>query len=736
MNDVTNILPVEAMDFSEESYLNYAMYVIMDRSLPHLADGLKPVQRRIIYAMSELGLNHTAKHKKAARTVGDVLGKYHPHGDSACYEAMVLMAQPFSYRYPLVDGQGNWGSIDDPKSFAAMRYTEAKLTNYSSVLLSELKQNTTDKKQNFDGTLMEPVVLPSQVPNILLNGAIGIAVGMATDIPPHNLKEVIGATVAMIDNPRATTRELMEHIQGPDFPTKAEIITSKEEMISIYDSGNGAVKVRAKYHSEGNHIIITALPFKVSGEKQIEKIAELMNKKKLPMVDDLLDESDHENPVRISIKIKKGTDLSHERIMSHIFTLTDLECNIRVNMNMVGLNGLPMVKSLPEIIGEWILFRRETVTRRLNGRLEKINQRLHLIEGLIIAYLNLDEVIRIIREEDQPKQCLIEAFGLTDVQADYILDTRLRNLAKIEEIQLRREQDDLNKEADNIMAILASDIKMRNLIKKELLEISKQFGDNRMSALVTASQAVAIDETLLAPSEPITIILSEKGQIKAGKGHGLNIDSQSYRTGDAFSMSLKSQMNQQVVLFDSHGRSYQITNQELPQARGYGEPVTKFIEHPDGAKIVGMLELPSQKSCVIASNNGYGFVCDVEELNTRNKKGKVVLNCEPGQAMMPIEIGMKDEFIAVLTKKGILLMYAITELPELKKGKGNRLINLGADDYLVSVVTMPSDGRLVINTDNESVEWEEKKWNTFLGTRGSKGKLLKGIKNPTTLSVK
>lgn len=736
MNIIDNIQPIEASDYAEDSYLNYAMYVILDRALPHVSDGLKPVQRRIIYAMSELGLNHTAKHKKAARTVGDVLGKYHPHGDSACYEAMVLMAQSFSYRYPLVDGQGNWGSLDDPKSFAAMRYTEAKLTNYSNVLLSELKQNTTDKKLNFDGTLQEPVVLPSQVPNILLNGAMGIAVGMATDIPPHNLREIVNATVALIDNPRASTRDLMEHIQGPDFPTNAEIITPKSEIIDIYDSGAGSIRVRAKFVSEGNNIVITSLPFKVSGEKQIEKIAELINKKKLPMVEDIRDESDHEFPTRIVIMIKKGTSLSHERIMSHIFSLTDLECNIKVNMNMIGLNGLPMVKSLPEILGEWVVFRKETVGRRLRGRLEKIHQRLHLIEGLLIAYLNLDEVIRIIREDDSPKSCLMTSFGLTEIQADYILDTKLRNLAKIEEIQLNKEKESLSKEADDINEILGSDKKMRSLIKKEILEIAKLHGDDRMSPMVAAEPATAIVESELAPSEPITIVMSEKGWIKAGKGHNVNCETLAYRTGDGFAFAMKSQMNLQTILFDNHGRSYQINNQDLPQARGYGEPVTAFVEHPDGAKILAMIDASSQKDCIIASENGYGFICQTEDLTTRNKKGKVVLNCEPGQGMTPIEIDLMDELVAIVTQKGMLLVFPLMDLPELKKGKGNRMIHLGDDDKIVSMISMPADGTIVIRSKDKEEEMEKKKWTPFLGARGKKGKLLKSIKSPLSIERK
>lgn len=734
---ISNLIQqVEAGDFTEESYLNYAMYVILERALPHVGDGLKPVQRRILYAMSELGLNHTSKHKKSARTVGDVLGKYHPHGDSACYEAMVLMAQDFSFRYPMVDGQGNWGSLDDPKSFAAMRYTEAKLSSYANAMLSELKQNTTDKRPNFDGTLQEPVLLPAQLPNILLNGSIGIAVGMATDIPPHNLKEVVNATIALIDNPAASTREIMEHIQGPDFPTRAMIITSKEEMISIYDNGTGSIRVRAPYVSEGNNIVITAMPFKVSGEKTIEKLAELFNSKKLPMVEDLNDESDSEYPTRLVIKIKKGTEFSHQQIMSHIYSLTDLECNIKVNMNMIGLNGLPMVKSITEILGEWIAFRKNTLIRRLTGRQEKINQRLHLIDGLLIAYLNLDEVIRIIREEDKPKEMLMSTFGLSDIQADYILDTKLRNLAKIEEFQLKKEQNDLQKEHADIAETLASDKKMRGLIKKELIEASKIHGDERMSPLVESSQSVAIEDSILTPSEPITLIMSNNGWIKAGKGHNMNIEAQTYRNGDGFAFALKSQMNLQTVLFDNHGRSYQISNQDLPQARGHGEPITTFVEHPDGAKIMKMMELPNSNDCIIASNNGYGFICQVDDLTTRNKKGKVVLNCEPGQGMAPIDIGMMDEFIAILTQQGMLLVFPLMELPELKKGKGNKLIQLADNDSVIAMAPLTADGTLIIESESKEDEMDKASWSKFLGTRGKKGKLIKSIKSASGLRVK
>jgi len=724
MTETTNIQPTEAMDFTENSYLNYAMYVILDRALPHVGDGLKPVQRRITYAMSELGLVPSSKHKKAARTVGDVLGKYHPHGDSACYEAMVLMAQPFSYRYPLVDGQGNWGSLDNPKSFAAMRYTEAKLTPYSNILLSELKQGTTDRKPNFDGTLTEPVVLPSQLPNILLNGATGIAVGMATDIPPHNINEVVNATVALIDNPSSSTSDLMQFIQGPDFPTKAEIITPKHELLSMYESGRGSVKMRSGYHSESHNIVITSLPFKVSGEKQIEKMGELIQKKKLPMIDDIRDESDFENPTRIVLKIKKGTQLTHEQIMSHLFTITDFECNIKVNMNMIGLNGLPQVKSLSEILTEWLVFRRETIRRRLINRLEKINQRLHLIEGLLIAYLNIDEVIRIIREDDKPKDVLMLKFNLSEIQADYILDTKLRNLAKIEEVQLNKENAELTEELNKINIILSSDKKMNALIKKELIDVSKNYGDDRMSPLQERSAAIAINENDLVPTEPITIIISEQGWIRAGKGHNVNPESLSYRSGDAFLALLKTQLNQQTVLFDNTGKSYQINNQELPSARSYGEPVSKFIDHPDGASIVQMFPVAESDDCIIASKKGYGFICPMIELSTKTRKGKAILNCENGDGLSPVVIDPLAEFVAIGTKNGMLLIFELIELPELKKGKGNRMISLAENDCITSITTLKRDEAIQINGLEKQERFTVGKWTDYVSGRGKKGKSL------------
>lgn len=520
-------------DFTEQAYLNYSMYVIMDRALPHIGDGLKPVQRRIVYAMSELGLDADAKHKKSARTVGDVLGKYHPHGDSACYEAMVLMAQPFSYRYTLVDGQGNWGAPDDPKSFAAMRYTEARLSRYSELLLDELGQGTVDWVPNFDGTMNEPATLPARLPNLLLNGTTGIAVGMATDVPPHNLREVAAACVRLLDEPGATVEQLTEHVPGPDFPTEAEIITPKADLLKIYQTGRGSVRMRAVYRVEDGDIVVTALPHQVSGAKVLEQIAAQMQAKKLPMVADLRDESDHENPCRIVI-IPRSNRVDAEELMTHLFATTDLESSYRVNTNVIGLDGKPQVKDLRTLLTEWLQYRVGTVRRRLQFRLDKVEKRLHLLEGLLIAFLNLDEVIRIIRSEDHPKPVLMERFGLTDLQADYILDTRLRQLARLEEMKIRGEQDELAKEREKLLALLGSEAKLKKLVRKEILEDAEKYGDARRSPLVERAEAKALSETELMPTEPVTVVLSEKGWVRCAKGHDIDATGLSYKAGDGF----------------------------------------------------------------------------------------------------------------------------------------------------------------------------------------------------------
>lgn len=727
----------EALDYAETSYLNYAMYVILDRALPYVGDGLKPVQRRIIYAMSELNLSSTERYMKSARTVGDVLGKYHPHGDIACYEAMVLMAQPFSYRHTLVDGQGNWGSPDDPKSFAAMRYTESRLTAYADTLLSELKYNTVDSKPNFDGTMKEPVTLPAQLPNILLNGGSGIAVGMATDIPPHNLREVVDACIMLIDKPESSIKDLMTKVKGPDFPTNAEITTSSSDIYKIYESGMGSITMRACYNSEGKDIVITSLPFKISGERVVEKIADLIIKKRLPMIEDLRDESDHSNPTRILLKVKRGTVMTHEQIMSHLFSVTNLETSIKVNMNMIGLNGLPQVKNLKETLEEWLVFRRETVRRRLQHKLDRINRRLHLIKALITAYSNMEEVIRIIREDDSPKQALIDSFQFSDVQAEYILDTRLRSLAKIEEKDLKKEEDGLTKDLLAITVILDSDKKMSDLIKKELEESAVKHGNDRRSPIVKREQAKAIEENDLIPTEPISIILSSQGWIRSGRGHNINPETLSYRAGDSFMTSLKTQLNQQTILFDSSGRSYQINNQDLPSARSHGEPITALIDLPIGARVLSLIPESESGRKLMISTLGYGFLCDVLELSTRNKKGKAVLNCQDGEAISPIEIKEGDQWIGVSTNKGKILIFELAELPELKKGKGNKVITLDKNDSISSVIVFSDSDTIKLEMSGKTKEVGKAIWSRYISQRTKKGvSISKKIAEPLYLGKK
>ncbi|HYQ54353.1 MAG TPA: DNA topoisomerase IV subunit A, partial [Pseudomonas sp.] len=616
-------------DFTEQAYLNYSMYVIMDRALPHIGDGLKPVQRRIVYAMSELGLDADAKHKKSARTVGDVLGKFHPHGDSACYEAMVLMAQPFSYRYTLVDGQGNWGAPDDPKSFAAMRYTEARLSRYSEVLLSEVGQGTVDWVPNFDGTLQEPAVLPARLPNILLNGTTGIAVGMATDVPPHNLREVASACVRLLDEPKATLEQLCEHIQGPDYPTEAEIITPRAEILKIYESGRGSIRMRAVYRVEDGDIVVTALPHQVSGAKVLEQIAAQMQAKKLPMVADLRDESDHENPCRIVI-IPRSNRVDADELMQHLFATTELESTYRVNVNIIGLDGRPQLKNLRALLLEWLQYRIGTVRRRLQHRLDKVEKRLHLLEGLLTAFLNLDEVIHIIRTEEHPKQALIARFDLTEIQADYILETRLRQLARLEEMKIRGEQDELLKEQAKLLALLGSDAKLRKLVRSELIKDAETYGDDRRSPIVERSEAKALSENELMPTEPVTVVLSEKGWVRCAKGHDIDATGLSYKAGDGFKAAAAGRSNQFAVLIDSTGRSYSVAAHTLPSARGQGEPLTGRLTPPPGATFECVLLPEDDALYVVASDAGYGFVVKGEDLQAKNKAGKGLLSLPNG----------------------------------------------------------------------------------------------------------
>ena len=730
-------------DFTESAYLNYSMYVIMDRALPHIGDGLKPVQRRIIYAMSELGLDADSKHKKSARTVGDVLGKFHPHGDSACYEAMVLMAQPFSYRYTLVDGQGNWGAPDDPKSFAAMRYTEARLSRYSEVLLSELGQGTADWGPNFDGTLQEPLVLPARLPNILLNGTTGIAVGMATDVPPHNLREVAAACVRLLDEPSATVEQLCEHIQGPDFPTEAEVITPKADLLKIYETGRGSVRMRAVYSVEDGDIVVTALPHQVSGAKVLEQIAAQMQAKKLPMVADLRDESDHENPCRIVI-IPRSSRVDADELMTHLFATTDLESSYRVNTNVIGLDGKPQVKDLRTLLSEWLVYRVGTVRRRLQFRLDKVERRLHLLEGLLIAFLNLDEVIRIIRSEDSPKPVLMETFGLTDVQADYILDTRLRQLARLEEMKIRGEQDELAKEREKLLALLGSEAKLKKLVRKEIIEDAEKYGDDRRSPIVARAEAKALSETELMPTEPVTVVLSEKGWVRCAKGHDIDATGLSYKAGDGFKAAAAGRSNQFAVLIDSTGRSYSVAAHTLPSARGQGEPLTGRLTPPPGATFECVLLPEDDALYVIASDAGYGFVVKGEDLQAKNKAGKALLSLPKGaQVMQPRPVADREHnWLAAVTTEGRLLIFKVSDLPQLGKGKGNKIIGIPGDrvtnreEYVTDIAVLPDNATLVLQAGKRTLSLKADDLEHYKGERGRRGnKLPRGFQRVDALLV-
>ncbi|MCW9013186.1 MAG: DNA topoisomerase IV subunit A [Gammaproteobacteria bacterium] len=664
-------------EFTEKAYLDYSMYVILDRALPFIGDGLKPVQRRIVYAMSELGLNASAKYKKSARTVGDVLGKFHPHGDSACYEAMVLMAQSFSYRYTLVDGQGNWGSPDDPKSFAAMRYTESKLSRYAEVLLDELGQGTVDWVPNFDGTMEEPKSLPARLPNLLLNGGMGIAVGMATDIPPHNLKEVATACIRLLDEPKATVEDLCTHIQGPDYPTEAEIITPRADILDMYNKGTGSIRARARYEKEDGDIVITALPYKVSGNKILEQIAQQMTAKKLPMVEDIRDESDHENPTRLVI-VPRSNRVDSEQLMNHLFATTDLESTYRVNMNMIGIDGRPAVKNIRVILKEWLTYRVTTVRNRLDWRLEKVNKRLHLLDGLLIAFLNIDEVIKIIRENDKPKPILMQRFGLTEVQTDYVLDTKLRQLARLEEMKIRAEQEELALERDKLEKLLSSDRRLKTLIKKEILDAAEEYGDKRRSPIVTRDAAQAMDETALIPSEPITVVLSQKGWVRAAKGHEIDAQKLNYKAGDGPLSAAPGKSNQLAVFLDSTGRAYTLQSHTLPSARGQGEPLTGRFNLPPGAVFVSALMGDPKDLYLFATSFGYGYVSSLGDMHSRNKAGKAFLKVPPGAKVLPpVKVRSLDEdWIVAVSSEGHMLVTELAELPQMAKGKGNKIINV------------------------------------------------------------
>jgi len=734
-------LPLHA--FTERAYLDYSMYVINDRALPHIGDGLKPVQRRIVYAMSELGIDAAAKYMKSARTIGDVLGKFHPHGDSACYEAMVLMAQPFSYRYPLVDGQGNWGAPDDPKSFAAMRYTEARLSRFADLLLSELGQGTVDFVPNFDGTLTEPSILPSRVPMVLLNGGTGIAVGMATDIPPHNLREVASACIHLLDDPKATVADLMLHVRGPDYPTEAAIVTPRDELLKVYEEGRGSIRARAVFTVENGEIVITDLPYQASPAKVLEQIAVQMQAKKLPMLVDLRDESDHEQPTRL-VLVPRSNRVDVDRLMSHLFATTDLERSYRVNLNVIGLDLRPQVKGLKAMLAEWLEFRQATVTRRLQYRRDRIEQRLHILDGLLVAYLNIDEVIRIVREEDHPKSALMERFALSDVQATAILDLRLRQLARLEEIKLQSEKDELTAERADIDKTLGSRARLKKLVRKELAEDAERYGDARRSPLVDVEAAVAFTEEDLLTTEPLTVVLSSKGWVRAAKGHEVDPRELSYRTGDEFLMAVRGRSNEQLAFLDSTGRSYSVAPHTLPSARGQGEPLTGRLNPPEGARFVGAVMGAPERRVLLASNAGYGFVARLDDLTAKNRAGKSVLSVPKGaQALAPALITARDGALVVaVTDQGRLLAFPLADLPELARGKGNKLINVpsaafksGAEAMIAAVVMGPGD-ELKVLSGQRHLKLKLKDIEHYLGTRAQRGhKLPRGFQKVDALEV-
>lgn len=717
--------------FTENAYLNYSMYVIMDRALPFIGDGLKPVQRRIVYAMSELGLNAQAKYKKSARTVGDVLGKYHPHGDSACYEAMVLMAQPFSYRYPLVDGQGNWGAPDDPKSFAAMRYTESRLSKYAELLLSELGQGTVDYVPNFDGTIQEPKMLPARLPNILLNGTTGIAVGMATDIPPHNIREVANAAIMLLDNPNATLADVMTHIQGPDYPTSAEIITSPTDIAKIYETGRGSIRMRAVWNKEDGDIVITDLPHQVSGAKVLEQIATQMRNKKLPLIEDLRDESDHENLTRL-VLVPRSNRVDLEQVMNHLFATTDLEKSYRVNLNMIGLDQKPSVKSLLTILTEWLEYRRSTIIRRLNYRLDKVLKRLHILDGLLVAFLNIDEVIDIIRHHDEPKLELIKHFSISETQAEAILELKLRQLAKLEEIKIKAEQDELAKERDQLQTLLSSNRRLNTLIRKEIITDAEKYGDKRRSPLVERAEAKAITEQELIPSEPVTIILSEMGWVRSAKGHDIDPISLNYKAGDGYKTSVKGKSNQPVIFIDSTGRSYAIEPNTLPSARGQGEPLSGKLSLPIGAQVEQMvMSSQEDKRILMASDAGYGFICTYSDLIARNRNGKAVINLPENAKVMPIvELNDTTPLLLALTNLGRMLVFPVETLPSLSKGKGNKIIAISSaqaqkrEDYLINLALISDKSSITLYAGKRKLTLKAADLQKFMAERGKKGTLL------------
>ncbi len=718
----TERLPLRV--FAEKAYLDYSMYVVLDRALPHVADGLKPVQRRIIYAMSELGLSSTSKPKKSARTVGDVIGKFHPHGDSACYEAMVTMAQPFSYRYPLVDGQGNWGSPDDPKSFAAMRYTESKLTPYAAALLSELEQGTVEWVPTYDGVLTEPKLLPARTPNILVNGTTGIAVGMATDIPPHNLRELAAACQHLLKHPKATVAELMEHLPGPDYPTGCEIISDVSELRKIYETGNGQVRARSRWEREDDgNIVITHLPHQVSPAKVQEQIAEQMRAKKLPLIEDLRDESDHETPTRVVI-IPRSNRVDADALMAHLFATTDLEKSYRVNLNMIGLDGRPRVKNLREILGEWLQYRTDTVRRRLEHRLAKVNERLHILDGLLIAYLNIDEVIRIIRFEEDPKAELMRRFGLSEIQTDAILDLRLRHLQKLEEIKITGEQAELTTERKALEELLASEAKLKKLVGQELAEDAKKYGDVRRCPIVARPAAQALEAAEILPSEQITVVLSKAGWIRSAKGHGIDAAGLSYKAGDEFLCAVEGRSNQLLILLDNRGRAYSLNPRELPSARSQGEPVTTKLDLQDGATVIGLMLGEAGDKFVLGGGDGYGFVAKLDDLQGRNRAGKAAINVDQPPFMPLATRDPAGDRLALATAEGRLLVFPVSELPEMAKGKGNKLIALKGEDRIVAAAVLPAGSPLEVLSRKRTLTLKRGDLEHYVGSRASRGNHL------------
>jgi len=718
-------------EYTEKAYLDYSMYVILDRALPHISDGLKPVQRRIIYAMSELGLKASSKFKKSARTVGDVIGKFHPHGDSACYEAMVLMAQDFSYRYPLVDGQGNWGSMDDPKSFAAMRYTESKLTAYADVLLSEVEQGTVEWLPNFDGTLEEPKLLPARLPNILLNGTTGIAVGMATDIPPHNLKEVASACIRLLDAPKSSVLELCKHIKGPDFPTNAEIISSKTSIREIYKTGYGSIKARAVWCEEDGNIVITAIPYQSSGNKILEQIASQMQSKKLPMIDDLRDESDHENPTRL-VLVPRSNRVDLEELMLHLFATTDLERSYRVNLNIIGLDGRPQVKDLKVILKEWIQYRTETVRKRLQFRLDNVTSSIHILAGLMIAYLNIDKIIKIIRKEEKPKNILMKNFKLSDIQADAILNLRLRRLAKLEELKIKADLGNLKKEKKELEAILKSKQRLKTVIKKEIEADAKLFADDRQSEIKEAKEAKVIDEKSLITSEPVTIVLSEKGWVRAAKGHDIDPTSLNYKSGDNFKQMSQGKTNQLAVFIDSSGRCYSLPSHSLPSARSFGEPVSARLTPPDGVSFEGVMTGTPDTVYLLAADSGYGFMIKLKDIYTKNRNGKLILKVpENSNVLLPTKVNdIENDWVAAVSSIGRLLMFPISELTLLTKGKGLKIIQIPPaklktrEEYVVAMTAMGETDNLTIFTNKRHTVLKADEHEKFIGERGRRGAML------------